>query len=533
MRVSKPRKPISSWMSRLSTTLNLAGLVRLADRAARVGFGIGFLQALAARRPKRRPTPSRVRVACADDTLVSAMVEDTEEYKPPPPATGDRVITERSFVVAFQQLAGFEPYALAVPDHAFGRTHLAAAAHAAGRQGLEDQTVSREHFRVERTNGGHVDIVCLSSRGMRVNGWKVTNGERAKLLGGEVIRIGGTLLVYLRDLPVSRAEDFRPDPAIVTTDGEIVGPYALRAVRRALAGFKQAQPRVVLVRGETGTGKERLVHGIASALNAKCVVARNVTMFPKDLIASELFGSRAGAFTGAVDRDGAVQEARKRGGALFLDEIGDLPLDAQAGLLRFLDKKAEVQVLGARGDGPASQSVPVPVLMATNKDLAALVAQQSFRADLLARVQAQIELPPLRARSCDVFSIFRQIWESVVRPPVETDRISADAVETLLLAWHDDNVRGLDQLAFEAAKVSVRRLVLDDTMVKSVVKSRGGVWWRAALCPAAIEEASKKAPAKRGAQAGMVAAAAWLNDRAVGEPIAEGTFKRFASPGTG
>ena len=155
----------------------------------------------------------------------------------------------------------------------------------------------------------------------------------------------------------------------------------------------------VLITGESGVGKElvaRAVH-LKSPRAAEPFVALNCAAIPKELIESELFGYEKGAFTGASgSRKGKLQDAD--GGTLFLDEVGDMSLDAQAKLLRFLENK-EVQRLG----GAEIRKLDVRVVAATNKDLAACIKEGEFRDDLYHRLNVvTIEVPPLRTRPDDI-----------------------------------------------------------------------------------------------------------------------------------
>ena len=135
----------------------------------------------------------------------------------------------------------------------------------------------------------------------------------------------------------------------------------------------------VLVTGESGTGKElvsRAIHAL-SARREKVFVPFNCTAVPKELSEGYLFGYRRGAFTGAVkDSDGVIRAAA--GGTLFLDEIGDLPIDVQPKLLRFL-QEGEIQPLGEQ----RPIKVDVRIIAATNTDLEEMVAQGRFREDLV------------------------------------------------------------------------------------------------------------------------------------------------------
>jgi len=155
----------------------------------------------------------------------------------------------------------------------------------------------------------------------------------------------------------------------------------------------------VLLLGETGTGKEVFAQSIhyESPRAAKPFVALNCSGFSPDLLESELFGYKAGAFTGAnKDKKGLLEEAN--GGTLFLDEIGEMNLDLQAKLLRVLENQSFIKV----GD-THTQQVNVRILAATNKDLKADAASGKFRSDLYYRLSVfTIMLPPLRERKADI-----------------------------------------------------------------------------------------------------------------------------------
>jgi transcriptional regulator with PAS, ATPase and Fis domain len=155
----------------------------------------------------------------------------------------------------------------------------------------------------------------------------------------------------------------------------------------------------VLILGESGTGKELLARAIhqQSQRAAACFTVINCAALPENLVESELFGHRKGAFTGAnTDQLGRIQAAH--GGTLFLDEIGELPLATQAKLLRFLET-GECQPLGKT----TMDRVDTRILAATNRQLATEVAAGRFRADLYYRLNiVPLELPPLRQRRSDI-----------------------------------------------------------------------------------------------------------------------------------
>jgi formate hydrogenlyase transcriptional activator len=180
---------------------------------------------------------------------------------------------------------------------------------------------------------------------------------------------------------------------------DIVGSSeALRHVLRQVAKLASSDS-TVLILGETGTGKELIARGIhkRSKRADRAFIAVNCAAIPSSLIASELFGHEKGAFTGATQRRlGRFESAN--GGTIFLDEIGDLPLEIQVALLRVLQDR-EIERLGS--DKPIP--VDVRVLAATHRDLNALVAQGKFREDLLYRLNVvPIDVPPLRERIADI-----------------------------------------------------------------------------------------------------------------------------------
>jgi len=189
----------------------------------------------------------------------------------------------------------------------------------------------------------------------------------------------------------------------VELDGVIAASDAMRELLRDVARIGGSDA-TVLVRGESGAGKEVIasaVHRLSSRSDGPLVVFNSATV-PKELFEGQLFGYRKGAFTGATQNSkGVIREAE--GGTLFLDEIGDLPIDVQAKLLRFLEN-GEVQPLGA----PRPVRVDVRVVAATHRDLRAMVAQGTFREDLFYRLQVvPLTVPALRERRDDILPLAR------------------------------------------------------------------------------------------------------------------------------
>ena len=214
---------------------------------------------------------------------------------------------------------------------------------------------------------------------------------------------GGTVAI-LRDLVSEHAAGKRAvgSPARFTFE-RLVGED--RAFSELIAAGRQAAASdlPILITGESGTGKELLAQAIhnASGRTASPFVGVNVTAIPRDLVESELFGYEGGTFTGAraSGKPGKFELAGR--GTLLLDEIGDMPLDLQAKLLRVLQEKV-VQRLGAAADTP----VGARVIATTHRDLEEAVALGTFRLDLYHRIRVvHLRIPPLRERRADILRI--------------------------------------------------------------------------------------------------------------------------------
>jgi formate hydrogenlyase transcriptional activator len=233
---------------------------------------------------------------------------------------------------------------------------------------------------------------------------------------------------------------------------EIIGESP--ALKRALAQVELAAPAgtTVLLLGETGTGKElfaRAIHNL-SPRRDRTFVKVNCAAIPSGLLESELFGHERGAFTGAIGQKIGRFELADRG-TLFLDEVGDLPLELQPKLLRVLQEQ-EFERLG----GNRTQRVDVRVVAATNADLSKRVAERAFRSDLFYRLNVfPIQIPALRERAEDLPLLVRYFVQRFSRQlNKDVEYIPADAMDALTHYSWPGNVRELENLIERAVLLS-------------------------------------------------------------------------------
>jgi hypothetical protein len=230
-------------------------------------------------------------------------------------------------------------------------------------------------------------------------------------------------------------------PPIPELPGFVAASVEMRRLRAELVRLSASRSTVIIT-GESGVGKElvaRAIHDLSERASHP-YIAFNCGTVPRDLFEGQLFGYRRGAYTGATtDHPGVIRAATR--GTLFLDEIGELPLDIQPKLLRFLEN-AEVFPLGER----APVHVDVRVLAATHRDLASLVREGKFREDLYYRLQVvPVFVPPLRERRADVPVLARHFLRELTRrgdPPV----LAPDALAALLEQRFPGNVRELKNI---------------------------------------------------------------------------------------
>jgi formate hydrogenlyase transcriptional activator len=233
---------------------------------------------------------------------------------------------------------------------------------------------------------------------------------------------------------------------------EIVGKSA--ALRRVLQQVETVAPTdaTVLISGETGTGKELIARAIhqLSPRRPHAFVKLNCAAIPTGLLESELFGHERGAFTGAIaQRIGRFELANR--GTVFLDEIGEIPLELQPKLLRVLQDR-EFERLGST----RTLRTDARLIAATNRDLAAMVDEQQFRADLFYRVNVfPVHVPPLRERPEDIPLLVRHFAQQFARRMRKTiETIPSDTMQGLLRYPWPGNIRELQNIIERAVIVS-------------------------------------------------------------------------------
>ncbi|MBL8344302.1 MAG: sigma 54-interacting transcriptional regulator [Rubrivivax sp.] len=254
-------------------------------------------------------------------------------------------------------------------------------------------------------------------------------------------RLQGELDAARREIAQAR----RPKHSIASFIG--ASPAALEVKR--LARRVALTDSAVLLLGETGTGKELLAHGIhaASRRAPRPLVSVNIAAVPDTLLEAEFFGVAPGAYTGAERKGREGKFKLADGGTLFLDEIGDMPLALQAKLLRALQEQ-EIEPLGSN----RVERVDVRVIAATSRDLAAMVADGRFRADLYYRLNVlPIRLPALRERLADLEALAEALSEDIARRSGMAHKsLAPDALDLLAAQPWPGNIRELRNVIEQA-----------------------------------------------------------------------------------
>ncbi|MFC6978903.1 sigma-54-dependent transcriptional regulator [Microbulbifer taiwanensis] len=300
---------------------------------------------------------------------------------------------------------------------------------------LDDRRISRSPLLLKREPNSTLSIhPPLSSMTLAVNGAPLETAmtlSNKSLQAGVTICLGRRVGLYLRLSPPRRAEE--RDHL-----GLLGGSYPMAQVRRQVRRIA-ATNASVLVRGETGTGKELVARALHqfSPRSGREMVSVNMATLGGDLAAAELFGARQGAYTGARgDRPGLIREAN--GSTLFLDEIGDAPDAVQVMLLRVLEE-GRVRPLGDSRDHP----VDVRYVAATDRPLEA-GAERAFNQPLRRRLEAAtVNMPPLRERREDFGELFAAFLAEAEVERGHSIRITADQVCALAARPWPGNVREL------------------------------------------------------------------------------------------
>ncbi|MBS2019210.1 MAG: sigma 54-interacting transcriptional regulator [Deltaproteobacteria bacterium] len=356
----------------------------------------------------------------------------------------------------------------------------------AGGVPLPFTSVSRAHAKISRDGEGWKVEDLESRNGTFVNGVKISS---SRLADGDELRVGAVMFKM-----VARGAEAwvrRDDAAAAPALAALVGGPALAGVRREIS-LVGPSDLSVLVLGESGSGKELVARALhAASQRAGAFAAINCAAVPAGLLEAELFGAKRGAFTGLErDRLGIVRGAN--GGTLFLDEIGDMPLEAQAKLLRVLDTR-QVTPLGSH----IPESVDVRVICATHRNVSQLVAEERFRADLFARIAAHtIELPPLRSRKEDIPLLVTRLLEGATARPT-----TAFMLGLLQYDW-PLNVRELETAIRRAIVLAADAKELDERHLPPAVKesirtargSSGGTAAAAHAAPAKVPPRTNAPP---------------------------------------
>ncbi|MEX3774640.1 sigma-54 interaction domain-containing protein [Pseudomonas sp. MYb118] len=283
-------------------------------------------------------------------------------------------------------------------------------------------------------------LLCASRQHIDLQGFADSLGRLGSFVLGQL-----HLLQRLRK-PVGETQLVRSVPN-VSGYGLIGKSKAMRDTYSLISKVLHS-PYTVLLRGETGTGKEVVARAIhdGGPRRAQAFIVQNCAAFPESLLESELFGYRKGAFTGA-DRDRSGLFDAANGGTLLLDEIGDMPLPLQAKLLRVL-QEGEIRPLGSN----VTHKIDVRIIAATHRDLQLLVSEGKFREDLYYRLsQFPIELPALRHRAGDILDLARYFADQACSFLQREELLWSDAALDHLSAYaFPGNVRELKGLVERA-----------------------------------------------------------------------------------
>jgi transcriptional regulator with AAA-type ATPase domain len=328
---------------------------------------------------------------------------------------------------------------------------------------VPDKWMSSHHAKIEPSFGRWVLVDTESKNGSIVDGHTT---KRAVLADGSLIELGHTVFVFFERLPID------PDAPGLLELAPDAGPPGMVTLlptwQHELDRLRQIAGSEIpmLVEGESGSGKEviaRAIHALSARPGA--FVPVNCGALPENLVESELFGYKKGAFSGAqTDHPGLVKSAD--GGTLFLDEIGDLPASSQAALLRVLQEREVTPVGGTR-----SEPIDLRVVAATHRDLDDMVAEQTFRHDLFARLAGfRVLVPTLNDRRTDLGLLIGTLHTRLFA--ADHPGFDVDAARLLARYPWPLNVRELEQALATAQVLAGAELVRAEHLPDTVRSGR-------------------------------------------------------------
>ncbi|HQB45201.1 MAG TPA: sigma 54-interacting transcriptional regulator [Polyangiaceae bacterium] len=408
---------------------------------------------------------------------------------PASPESASRGGTSAGLVLLYSQsYKQLQPaYPLTTSEVFIGRDPLCAIV-------VPERAVSRHHAMLKYNGESWLLRALGGANGTMVDGHFIDEIELEHL---HEIRVGDTVMKFV----LAGAENYMSygiDGAMVgsvqrrsTRLTELVGGWAIDRIGAQLERIAPLE-LLIVIQGESGTGKEvvaREIHRLSG--RAGPLRAVNCAAIPPNLIESELFGYKRGAFSGAErDKLGLIPAANH--GTLLLDEIGDMPLEAQAKLLRVI-QSGEIYPVGAT----TAQHVNVRFICATNRNLPNLVKEGRFRGDLLARLnEFSIELPPLRERKEEIFQLSRTL---IARHGHADKQISFPFMLALLHYDWPYNVRELEACLRRAVAIADTPVLdprhLPDCIREAMVPYGTRLAPSSEPAPIAVHEPSPAAPA--------------------------------------
>ncbi len=314
------------------------------------------------------------------------------------------------------------------------------------------KTKKPEIYAKHKFSNGHTAIVhripVLDDNGDIIYGFGMVVFDDLKHLQ-EVLEknklLEGKLLIYQEELKTMRGAKYSWDTIIGNS-------VIMQNVKRISSKAAKTNSNVLIV-GESGTGKELFAHAIHNDSKRfdGPFVKINCAAIPKDLLESELFGYEEGAFTGAKKQGKVGKFELANGGTIFLDEIGDMPLDMQVKILRVLQEK-EIERIG----GNKTIAVDCRIIAATNRDLQARIKDNEFREDLYYRLNViNIEVPPLRKRKEDIEMITLNLMEKISNNLGRyVSNITIEALDCLKQYNWPGNIRELENIIERAINMT-------------------------------------------------------------------------------